>query len=47
MTTTVDEEPRCPYCRKMLAYKAARPWEIKCNRCKVVVTSLTAENVKV
>lgn len=30
----VDRQPRCWRCNKKLAESVARPWEIKCRRCK-------------
>ena len=34
---TIDIEPRCPSCNKMLAFKVARPWILKCLRCKNII----------
>ena len=34
VTRIVDREPRCWRCRKKLAESLARPWEIRCVRCK-------------
>lgn len=30
----VDERPRCWRCDRLLAETVARPWRIKCSRCK-------------
>lgn len=37
-----DEQPRCWRCRRVLANKATRPWEIKCGRCNAVTASAPA-----
>lgn len=29
-----DKKPRCWRCRRVLAIKITRPWEINCSRCK-------------
>jgi len=34
---SVDVEPRCPACGRMLARRLTRPWVIDCPRCKKTV----------
>lgn len=36
---TIDEDPRCGSCRRLLARSLARPWAIECPRCKAPNTS--------
>ncbi|WIC89051.1 hypothetical protein SEA_OTTAWA_5 [Arthrobacter phage Ottawa] len=31
---TIDVAPRCRECGKLLAVNVARPWTIRCPRCK-------------
>lgn len=33
-SAVVDREPRCWKCNKKLAESVARPWVIRCVRCK-------------
>lgn len=34
---TIDDSPRCPRCGKLLAQMLARPWSLRCPRCKTEV----------
>lgn len=37
----IDTAPRCKQCGKKLAEELARPWLIRCTRCKTTNTRTT------
>jgi hypothetical protein len=34
VATVTDANPTCWRCKRILAWRATRPWEIRCSRCK-------------